>query len=452
MNRQSLLIRLLFCAVTFCACESFLSEKPSSSLAIPNSVGDLQAIIDYQARMNAYYPPSGDIASDYFYLLDAYWQSRPEYARDTYTWQPDVEIEQDWATSYERIFHANVVLDGIDNAELGGLTEADRQHVKGSALFFRGWTFLQLAQLFVPPYEASKKDSPYGLPLKLTPDINDKTQRATVDDTYRQIESDLRSAVRLLPDRTPVATRPSKAAAYAALARMYLVTQDYPKALENADSCLFFQSELLDFNALDEQAPNPFGELNKEVIFHASLLANSGALVPSSVRIDSTLYRQYVDDDMRKRLLFSIRADSSVQFRGIYLNSSSGVFSGLAVDELYLTKAECLVRTGDIEKGMGILDELLRTRWEPGKYKPLQWSTPDEALAVVLEERRKELVFRGGIRWMDLRRLNQDGRFAITLTRIVNNEIYQLEPNDSRYTYLIPSIVVSQSGVIQNPR
>lgn len=452
MNRQSLIIGLLFCAVTFCACESFLSEKPSSSLAIPNSVADFQAIMDYQARMNAYYPPSGDIASDYFYLLDEYWQSRPEYARDTYIWRPEVEIEEDWSVSYERIFHANVVLDGIDNAELTGLTEIDRQHVKGSAFFFRGWTFLQLAQLFVPPYNASEVDSPYGLPLKLTPDINDKTQRATIGDTYRQIESDLRNAAQLLPERTQVATRPSKAAAYAALSRMYLVMQNYSKALENADSCLYYQSKLLDFNTLDQQVPNPFGELNEEVIFHASLLAGSGALVSIDARVNYSLYQKYADEDMRKHLFFSIRTDNSIQFKGIYLNSLYGVFSGIAAGEMYLTKAECLVRTGNTEKGISVLNDLLRTRWKTGKYKPLQWSTPDEALAIVLEERRKELIFRGGIRWMDLRRLNQDSRFAMTLIRVVNGETYQLEPNDPRYTFLIPSIVIAQSGIIQNPR
>src|SRR5690606_24302360 len=129
--------------------------------------------------------------------------------------------------------------------------------------------------------------------LKLTADINDKTQRATVGNTYRQIEADLRNAVQLLPERTRVATRPSKAAAYAALARMYLAMQDYSNALQNVDSSLFFQSELLDFNELDEQASNPFGELNKEVIFHALLLGNSGMHLSTIARVDTTLYRQY---------------------------------------------------------------------------------------------------------------------------------------------------------------
>jgi len=434
------------------SCERFLEEKPNSSLAIPNSVRDLQAIIDYQARMNAYYPPSGDIAADYFYLRDADWQARPEYARDTYIWQPTVEIEQDWSVSYQRIFYTNVILDAIDNALLGGLTETDRQHVKGSALFLRGWTFLQLAQLFVPPYDAEHEDSRYGLPLRLIPDINAETSRATIADTYRQIESDLRRAAQLLPDRALLATRPSRPAAYAALCRMYLAMQRYPEALAHADSCLNIQSALLDYNTLDSNANNPFGELNAEVLFHASLLGSSGALIPSIARVDTNLYVQYAGDDLRKRLFFATRTDGSVQFKGSYDGSTSGTFSGLSVDEVYLAKAECLVRMGDVDQGMSVLNHLLKTRWPAGAYEPVAWSAADEALEMVLAERRKQLAFRGGIRWVDLRRLNMDSRFATTLTRVINGETHRLEPGDLRYTFLIPSAVINESGIIQNPR
>src|SRR5690606_4916492 len=114
----------------------------------------------------------------------------------------------------------------------------------------------------------------------------------------------------------------------------------YSKALENADSCLYYQSKLLDFNTLDQQVPNPFGELNEEVIFHASLLAGSGALVSIDARVNYSLYQKYADEDMRKHLFFSIRTDNSIQFKGIYLNSLYGVFSGIAAGEMYLTKAE----------------------------------------------------------------------------------------------------------------
>ncbi|MEC3881949.1 RagB/SusD family nutrient uptake outer membrane protein [Parapedobacter sp. 10938] len=452
MKRKIIYWSWMAIVALFCSCQEFLSEKPSSSLAVPNTLKDLQAIIDYQARMNAYYPPSGDIGADYYYLRDADWQARPEYARDTYTWQPTVEIEQDWSTAYNRIFHTNVVLEAIDDVSLGGMTEADRRHIKGSALFLRGWTYLQLAQLFVPPYLPGDEDSPYGIPIRLIADINAKTVRATVGETYQQIASDLKEAANLLPDRALLATRPSKPAAFGALSRAYLSMGNYEEALHYANLVMTLKNDLIDYNTLNTSDNNPFRELNDEVLFHATLLGVSAALIPSIARVDTNLYRSYTDTDLRKELFYFERSDGSIQFKASYDGSSAGTFSGLATDEVYLTKAESLIRLGRIAEGMETLDELLQTRWAGGTYQTRQWEGEDDALARVLEERRKQLAFRGGIRWMDLRRLNTDPRFQTTLNRVVEGNVFTLPPQDKRYTFLIPSSVIQQSGIEQNPR
>ena len=76
---------------------------------------------------------------------------------------------------------------------------------------------------------------------------------------------------------------------------------------------------------------------------------------------------------------------------------------------------------------------------------------PPVALAKVLTERRKELLMRG-LRWTDLRRLNRDSRFAVTLSRTVQGQEYLLPPGDPRYTLLIPNEVIVNSGIAQNSR
>src|SRR3546814_5951692 len=70
---------IFYCTV---ACEKYLAEKPSSSIAIPSTVGDFQALMDYQARMNDYYPDCGDIAADYFYLQPEYWINSEEHTSE----------------------------------------------------------------------------------------------------------------------------------------------------------------------------------------------------------------------------------------------------------------------------------------------------------------------------------------------------------------------------------
>src|SRR3546814_18337069 len=77
----------------------------------------------------------------------------------------------------------------------------------------------------------------------------------------------------------------------------------------------------------------------------------------SKLHVDTALYEIYEDDDLRKRLIFST-VDGRQDYRGSY-SGSIVPFVGLAVDELYLIKAECLVRQGMTEAGLGVL-----ARWE----------------------------------------------------------------------------------------
>jgi hypothetical protein len=122
----------------------------------------------------------------------------------------------------------------------------------------------------------------------------------------------------------------------------------------------------------------------------------------------------------------------------------------LATDEIYIIRAECYARAGNTTAAMADLNYLLQNRWS-GSFVPFTAATPDIALSIILKERRKELLFRA-LRWTDLRRLNKDPRFAVTLTRIVNNQTYTLPPNDLRYTFLIPDVILSRANMPQNPR
>jgi len=72
-------------------------------------------------------------------------------------------------------------------------------------------------------------------------------------------------------------------------------------------------------------------------------------------------------------------------------------------------------------------------------------------LDLVLKERRKELVFRG-LRWTDIRRLNQ-ATPSIILKRRVNGKEDSLMPGDKRFVLPIPPDVIAfNSDMPQNPR
>lgn len=101
---------------------------------------------------------------------------------------------------------------------------------------------------------------------------------------------------------------------------------------------------------------------------------------------------------------------------------------------------------------MQLLNQLLLKRWRTGSFVPLTAANADAALLLILTERKKELAFSGSLIWYDLRRLNKDPRFAKTLKRTVNGVVYELPPNDNRYTFAIPDTEILLTGIQQNKR
>lgn len=114
-------------------------------------------------------------------------------------------------------------------------------------------------------------------------------------------------------------------------------------------------------------------------------------------------------------------------------------------------KAECAARLGDVQPALQAINLLLINRHRKNQFVPITIQDPDALLRLILNERRKELIFRAQ-RWADLKRLNTEPRFAITLKRVIAGTVYELPPNDLRYTFLIPDNVIKMTGIAQNPR
>jgi hypothetical protein len=96
------------------------------------------------------------------------------------------------------------------------------------------------------------------------------------------------------------------------------------------------------------------------------------------------------------------------------------------------------------------VNTLLKNRYKTGSFQYYSAASQQEALQLIIEERKKELVFRG-LRFTDLRRLNKEGA-GILLRRLANGSMFQLPPNDLRYTLPIPDDAIAGSKIVQNPR
>jgi hypothetical protein len=225
---------------------------------------------------------------------------------------------------------------------------------------------------------------------------------------------------------------------------------NYTLSYQYSDACLAQYNSLIDYNTLNPGTQSLISRTYlAEDIFHSRL--NGYAInQPNSKSIaDTLLYGSYTANDLRKTVFFTpYRGD--YYFRGTY-DTKGYVYSGIATDEVYLIRAESNARLGNTGAAMNDLNTLLITRWKTGTFVPYTAVSAQDALQQILTERRKELLYRG-LRWTDLRRLNKDNRFAVTLIRILNGVTYTLPPNDPRYAWPIPDNEIQLSGLQQNAR
>jgi starch-binding outer membrane protein, SusD/RagB family len=454
MKPYQILFLIILCSG--CRKKERLNERPVSTLRTPGTLEDLQMLLENNTVFNTS-PEMGDLSADNYYLPPASLQTASYIERNTYTWSKDIFMGMggiaDWINPYQQVYYSNVILKTLTTISKNTVNAAQWNTVKGAALFLRGHAFYDLAQLFTLPYDEQLAVSDPGLPLRLTDDVLEASVRSTIKETYDRILADVTEAKDLLDnDVDPLhPNRPSRPAAMALLSRIYMSMGNYDRAGAYADSCLKLYNKLLDYNILNSNSISPFRTTNPEILFYSEIKKTSIllAFVARSTIVDSTLYASYATNDLRRSLYFIFNNDGQPTIRSSYTGTIY-LYSGLATDEMYLTRAECFARVGNTSAALHDLNTLLKSRYKQGTFVDTTAVNAEHALQIILCERRKELPFRN-TRWTDLRRLNKDG-MDIHLKRIVNDVKYELPPNDKRYALPIPPDVIIMSGMQQNPR
>ncbi|MGS2762932.1 RagB/SusD family nutrient uptake outer membrane protein [Sinomicrobium sp. M5D2P9] len=437
--------------------EEFLDMKPNQSFVVPNTLGDYEKLLNNNTVFNLFRDPAlGLVSSDEYTVTSDYYNTISENTyRNAYIWARDIYEgetygENEWRNAYTQVYYANTVLEGIERLTINTSQQNDFNRVKGIALFFRSWAFYNLIQTYAMPYDPATSEKDLGIPLRLTANLNVRVTRHTVKECYDQILKDLKEALNLLPPDVTYKTQPSGLAALGFLSRIYLAIGDYDQALQYADKYLHRNSELTDYNSLSRTSYSIHTDFLGEDAFHTSLTTTR---VTSRTRaiINPALIATYDDNDLRKTLLFTINSSGDHTFTGTY-NHNGYAYSGIATDEIYLIRAECYARNGEAGAAIDDLNTLLSHRWSSdAEFKPYEAANAEDALVLVLNERRKELIFRG-LRWTDLRRLNKEDRFKVTLTRTINGQTYTLPPNDPRYALPLPDSETVLNRLQQNPR
>jgi tetratricopeptide (TPR) repeat protein len=445
------MVVLSFFMITTTGCAKYLDSIPDSALTVPKNISDFQQLLENE-KMFVNTPALGEFGTDDITISDDILSSRSLVLQNGYIYAKDVFAgvkNQDWSTAYEKIYYCNVVLEGLDKVKDSKGSSLNYNLLKGWALFCRANAFYDLQEVFGHPYQPLSSVTDLGIPLKLSSKLDQVISRSTVQVTFEQIVKDLEEAANLLPEDISLINRskPSKAVAYALLARVYLVMQSYEKSLQSATKSLSLFNKLVDYNTLNTSLRLPFSPVIDEVIYHSLQLS----YLPSNCQVASELYESFDQNDLRKELFFNLTAiPGKPVFRGYY-SGSTVAFNGIATDEVFLTRAECNARLGHTQKALDDINILLVKRYRSGQFTPYTVENTNDILRLVLSERRKECILRN-LRWSDLRRLNQDPRFEKTISHSSKGIVYILVPNDLKYVFPIPDEEIRTSSIQQNLR
>jgi putative outer membrane protein probably involved in nutrient binding len=319
---------------------------------------------------------------------------------------------------YLLVSRANNILDNLDN--LKQATDAVKNAIKGEALALRAIGHFDVARVYckIPTQSADAKQS-MGIAYLKSFDPEGKPRRygTTVDNTYKEIISDLETALTLMDDSKKNGQL-NKTAVQAILSRVYLYYGNYQKAKEHADAAIADGS----FNiAPRDQFANVWKDTyTKNVLFRILFTEKERIQIGSAYGQKTSgqnkaefvcsydLYQLYQNTDIRKSTTISTDPYDSGLYNTVskYIGRDGGaanVVDGkyIRLEEVYLTRAEANYRLGNASQALADLDAVRSQRYSSFTSGN---ETGTALLDAILLERRLELAFEGD-RFFTLKRL-----------------------------------------------
>lgn len=383
------------------------------------------------------------------------------------------ESSGDECWPYPEVYACNTIIEGVSAANT--LSTPVKSQLLGEAKFMRALYFFYLVNL-------------YGdIPLPLTTDfeVNRSLSRRSKKDVYEQIIADLLDAQSLLsadfldgglnkylPTKEMQRVRPTRWAAIALLARVYLYTGKYDKA-ESIASSIIDNTSLFGLDALNDV----FKKNSREAIWQLQpvaagmntsdgavfVLSEAGPTEYTPVYLSELLLNSFEAGDNRSALgnwINSVTALGTTYFYPYKYKLGLGSEPGteylmmLRLGEQYLIRAEARAQQNNIP-GAVVDVNRIRTRARatatvdvPDPLPDLSASlTKEQLLAAILHERQVELFTEWGHRWFDLKRTgNVDAVMSVVSplkggTWVTTDQLYPIPHFD----------ILRNPNLVQNP-
>ncbi|MEL7161077.1 MAG: RagB/SusD family nutrient uptake outer membrane protein, partial [Bacteroidota bacterium] len=293
-----------------------------------------------------------------------------------------------WNNHYATINQANLVLDNLDKIESG---DDERNRVEGEARFLRGLCYFDLVRHF--------GSGSTGVPLRTT-GISDyavdlSVGRASTNEVYELVISDLMTAVSLLPEENSFFA--DRYAAEGLLARVYLQRGNYAGARDAANNVITNSTHSLTptfagaFNNDADSSEDIFAwqvtsqDGQNDLINHYADEGNGGR--GGDIVIADDYVALFEDDDVRGSFFYA-SGQGGARLTSKYTNQFGNIpFMRMA--EMHLIRAEANLEEGTTT-GATPLEDLNAIRARSGAS-----ALESADVNAVLQERVLELAFEG---------------------------------------------------------
>ena len=406
---------LVSCDLNLVPTDSIVYEEGTPLFVQASDVKDFQngVIASYRAVQYGVYTQSSEVMCDGFNATIGFGNNYGSVHRADYTFTPsDSYVESMWANHYAVIKNYNIAIENADLVADDAEFKVQAEILKGIASFCRASSYLTLARHFGAAYNPATADTDLCVPLVLVYDQLEKPVRATVQDVYDQIITDLETAEEIFTSAAEAGIKvnnvnlagqvraevPTLDAVYALMARYFLDTQDYSNAIDAAEAVIGSAAGYRLSSTPEEMVTEFTNDAGNEPIVQlfASMAegtvgntiytsVNTGDKVPkyfSSLYLPSAkLVNSYSAGDLRFSTWFANNLypvfSSGNYYNGIYVftkyldnpalhsgNVEKGTHAAkpLLISEMYLIAAEAYAMDGDTGAATQVLNALRTAR------------------------------------------------------------------------------------------
>ena len=469
------------------SCTDFLNDPPRG-VDIPNTISHYSTLLAHPHTINLVFPrisPSGGTimspSSHYWLFMTDELMATPESfnnmtvaQRNAFQWQANIFTPDDhpfeWGGLYRQIFIYNLVTNEVMDATDG--TIAERRQIQAEARVARAWNYMMLAQFFARPFNPATASTDLAVPLVLEASTGQSNfTRATVQQIWDFILTELEEAVPQLNDITTSRFRIARFAGYNIMGRAYMLVHNYERALYAFTEAellrnratlpieLFNYSELMPVWTADPTwhnggvFPGMLHSSNTENVLTRQigvnpLAAGIAGTAPPRAFIKPEFMAMFLEGDLR-RYIYNRRGDATYYRREARTSHNEG----LDLPMFYINFAEVLARTGNVTRAREVITHFRSHRFAEGfEAIPINVVSQADLIRFIVQERLLEYMATGH-RWFDMRRLWNDPLFQhlkVNYTRFDGTTTWTL--TEDRLLYRIPpSVMVFNPNMPNNP-